>query len=254
MLNRSKSRSAQRPKEMKKTAECRRQLDHAVARLCSLSEEEAAAMKEVNLFHWVCSMMKISGSLLSKARIGAMLDGSTVREATVEEYRYLRSCVELYLEFRHMVEFDIYLDEKYIRKIHGVLAGNPSSEYRRSNPVLRDMEYNPPHRSEIGELMKAACREIISDEHYEDRVGGAVRTHDMIMAVWPFEERNGETAYAAMSYELLTAGYPLPALDIDEKAHLTLAKEFVKSGASHQLYAAVVDNLFEQCGGMQLGL
>ena len=33
-----------------------------------------------------------------------------------------------------------------------------------------------------------------------------------------------------------------------------LAKEFVKSGASHQLYAAVVDNLFEQCGGMQLGL
>ena len=46
-----------------------------------------------------------------------------------------------------------------------------------------------------------------------------------------------------MSYELLTAGYPLPALDIDEKAHLTLAKEFVKSGASHQLYAAVVDNL-----------
>ena len=73
----------------------------------------------------VCSMMKISGSLLSKARIGAMLDGSTVREATVEEYRYLRSCVELYLEFRHMVEFDIYLDEKYIRKIHGVLAGNP---------------------------------------------------------------------------------------------------------------------------------
>ncbi len=156
MLNRSKSRSAQRPKEMKKTAERRRQLDHAVARLCSLSEEEAAAMKEVNLFHWVCSMMKISGSLLSKARIGAMLDGSTVREATVEEYRYLRSCVELYLEFRHMVEFDIYLDEKYIRKIHGVLAGNPSSEYRRSNPVLRDMEYNPPHRSEIGELMKAA--------------------------------------------------------------------------------------------------
>ena len=102
--------------------------------------------------------------------------------------------------------------------------------------------------------MKAACREIISDEHYEDRVGGAVRTHDMIMAVWPFEERTGETAYAAMSYELLTAGYPLPALDIDEKAHLALAKEFVKSGASHQLYAAVVDNLFEQCGGMQLGL
>ena len=49
-------------------------------------------------------------------------------------------------------------------------------------------------------------------------------------------------------------GYPLPALDIDEKAHLTLAKEFVKSGASRQLYAAVVDNLFEQCGGMQLGL
>ena len=136
-----------------------------------------------------------------------MLDGSTVREATVEEYRYLRSCVELSLEFRHMVEFDIYLDEKYIRKIHGVLAGNPSSEYRRSNPVLRDMEYNPPHRSEIGELMKAACREIISDEHYEEPRGRrGADSHDMIMAVWPFGERNGETAYAAMSYELLTAG------------------------------------------------
>lgn len=254
MLNRNRDSRGRRLKEEKKTAEIRRQLDDAVYRLCSLSEEEAAAMRDVNLFRWLCSMMKISGSLLSKARIGAMLDSETVREATVEEYRYLRACVELYLEFRHMVEFDTHLDEKYISKIHGILSGGRTAGYRRTNPVLKEMEYNPPHPSEIAGLMKAACREIVSDEHYEDRLEGAVRTHDMIMAVWPFEELSGETAYAAMSYELLRAGYPLPALEISDREHLQLSKEFVKSGTSQELSRMVVGNLLEQCGGIQPGL
>lgn len=254
MLNRNRDSRGRRLKEEKKTEEIRRQLDDAVYRLCSLSGEEAAAMRDVNLFRWLCSMMKISGSLLSKARIGAMLNGETVREATVEEYRYLRSCGELYREFRHMLEFDTHLDEKYILKIHGILAGDMSSGYRRTNPVLKEMEYNPPHPAEIAGLMKAACREIVSDEHYEDRLEGAVRTHDMIMAVWPFEERSGETAYAAMSYELLRAGYPLPALEISDREHLRLSGEFVKNGTSHEIGRMVVENLYGQCGGIQPGL
>ena len=80
------------------TAERRQKLDAAVAHLCSLNRDEAAAMRDVNLFRWICSMMKISGSFLSKARIGAMLGGETVEEATVEEYRYFRACIALYGE------------------------------------------------------------------------------------------------------------------------------------------------------------
>lgn len=254
MLYRNRRETAEQREEIESVNRKRQQLDAAVSHLCSLSREEALALRDVNLFRWICSMMKISGSPLSDSRIGAMMDGETVREATVEEYQYLRSCMLLYSEFRHMLDMDMDLDEKYITRIWQILTGETTVEYRKTNPVLREMKYNPPHGADIEELMRAACREISSREHYRDPVRGAVRTHDMLMVIWPFEVRSGETAYAAMSYELLRAGYPLPALGIDNKEHLALSAEFPKKGTSFRLYAAVVDNLLDQCGGIQIGL
>ena len=251
---RSKERADTRARLAAQTAERRQKLDAAVAHLCSLNRDEAAAMRDVNLFRWICSMMKISGSFLSKARIGAMLGGETVEEATVEEYRYFRACIALYGEFRHMADFNNYLDEKYIARIYRILSGTESANYRKINCQVKEMDYQPPDSFKIAQLMKAADREMASDEHYADRVSGAVRTHDMIMAVWPFEQYNAETAYAAMSYELFWAGYPLPALDITDTEHFSLSSGFVQKGDSLPLYSAVVDNLLEQCGGVKIGL
>ena len=233
----------------RKNAERRKRLDEAVACLTSLDAEEASAMKGTNLFRWLCSMMKISGSLLSKARIGAMLDGDRVQEATVEEYRYLRACTELYGEFRHMADMSISLDEKYINRIYETLSEKTFRGYRSSEYTVREMNYRVPDSREIPVLMKAADREIASEEHYEDRVLGAVRTHDMILSIWPFEEKNGEVAYAAMSYELFAAGYPLPVLDISDTEHLRLSSEFVRNGSSVHLCGEVIDSLLDQCGG-----
>ena len=233
----------------RKNEERKRRLDEAVSCLMSLSAEEASAMKGTNLFLWLCSMMRISGSLLSKARIGAMLDGDNVPEATVGEYRYLRACTELYGNFRHMADFSISLDEKYIIRIYEILSGKKFSGYRSESCTVREMEYRTPEGSEIPRLMKAAGREIASEEHYEDRVRGAVSTHDMILSIWPFEERNGEVAYAAMSYELFAAGYPLPVLDISDIEHLKLSSDFVHSGSSVHLCGEVIENLLSQCGG-----
>ncbi len=254
MLLRNRERADAQARRTARTEERRKKLDAAVSHLCSLHQDEASAMRDVNLFRWICSMMKITGSFLSQNRIGAMLDGETVNEATVEEYRYLRACMALYREFRHMADFNNYLDEKYIVRIHKILSGSDSSDYRRGDTKVNQMEYQPPRSAEIGRLMKVVDREIASEEHYEDRVAGAVRTHDMIMAVWPFEEGNAETAYAAMSYELFWAGYPLPALDITDIQHFELSSDFVQKGNSSRLYSVVVDNLLEQCGGIKTGL
>ncbi len=238
----------------KENRERKRALDAAVSSLSSLSREEAAEMRDANLLRWHCSMVKISGSLLSKQRIRAMLAGETVREATVEEYRYLRACTALYKEFRHMADFSIALDEKYIIRIYEILSGKKFSGYRRSDCVLKGIGYRPPAHGEIRSLMKAADREISSQEHGEDPIEGAIRTHDMIFAVWPFEEKNGDVAYAAMSYELFLAGYPLPALDIDDVEHLAFLGEFVGSGRSDRFCGAVIQSRLDQCGNIRLGL
>ncbi len=254
VLHRKNERHRQEEISAERTAELRRRLDAAVSHLCSLNLEEAEAMRDVNLFRWLCSMVRLSGSQLTKMQIGAMLDGDTVDEATIEEYRYLRACTELYLEFRHMVSLDMCLDEKYIRRFNSILSGDEFFEYRRGNPVLREMSYNPPHSCDIKELMRDADREIASAEHGADPVEGAVRTHDMIMAIWPFEEKNAETAYAAMSYELFYAGYPLPTLDITEAEHFQLTADFIQKGSSLRFRTEVIENLLDQCGDIQLGL
>ena len=104
-------------------------------------------------------MMKISGSLLSKARIGAMLDSETVREATGAEYRDPRACVKLYLEFRHMVEFDTQIprSKNIFQRFTEFSPVERQRDIAERIPVPRkEMEYNPPHPSKIAGLMKSS--------------------------------------------------------------------------------------------------
>ena len=60
------------------------------------------------------------------------------------------------------------------------------------------------------------------------------------------------TAYAAMSYELLNAGYPLPTLYMYKDEHLSLSSEFIKTGTTKALKKLLIENLISECSDIKL--
>ncbi len=221
-------------------------LDELISQLCDADAAHVSFMQQRNTNRWLMSMIRLSGSLLSSDRIADMINGISVSEATIGEYQLIEACRALRSEFGYMLGFNTRLNETLICKIHGILTGG-NSEYRHNNPVIKAMKYNPPNAADIPRLMRACDLEIAANAHYRDSIAGAIRTHDMIISIWPFEEASDLTAYAAMSYELLNAGYPLPSLYIYRDKHLMLSSEFTRTGSSRELRKLLIDNLISEC-------
>ena len=190
-------------------------------------------MKRENTERWICSMMSVSGSSLQPESIHRMAEGECALEATIEESRLFDACLRLRTEFDMLCGMRTEPDEKTIRLFHSMLAGDGDTyDYRKGTPHIKEMALTPPHSSEIPERMRRIETDMAAVS-WQDDIDPAVTLHDMIMSVWPFNEYNDATAYAAMSYRLLLAGYPLPAVKLTQYELRRLAAEYIHAGTSN---------------------
>ncbi len=227
-------------------------LDKLISGLCELSPRKMDLMRRRNTNKWLISMIKISGSALSVSQIADVLNGKSVPEAMISEYQLAEACRKLRTEFSYMIDLNTKLDEKNISLINKILNFSNSTKYRKNNIFIDAMEYMPPKPENIPKFMRACSLEIRSDEHHIDALSGALRTHNMIISIWPFEEMSDLTAYAAMSYELLNAGYPLPTLYMYKDEHLSLSSEFIKTGPTKALKKLLIESLISECSDIKL--
>ena len=197
-------------------------------------------MKRENTERWICSMMSVSGSSLKPESIHDMIGGECALEATIEESRLLDACLRLLCGMRTEP------DEKTIRMFHSILAGDcDTDDYRKGTPHIKEMALTPPHSSEIPERMRRIETDMAA-VFWQDDIDPAVTLHDMIMSVWPFNDYNDATAYAAMSYRLLLSGYPLPAVKLTQYEHRRLAAEYIHAGTSNGIKTMLLIDLLNE--------
>ncbi len=175
-----------------------------------------------------------------------MLDGECALEATIEESRFTDACLTLRTEFDMLCGMRTEPDEKTIRLFHSIIAGGcDDDDYRKGTPQIKEMALTPPHSSELPERMRRIETDMAAAV-WLDAIDPAVALHDKIMSVWPFNDYNDATAYAAMSYSLLLAGYPLPTMQLTQYEHRRLAAEYVHAGTSDGLTAMLLINLINE--------
>lgn len=221
-------------------------LDKMIASLSNISVEQAQEMQYGNTLRWICSILRISGSHAGKRDVMHILDGEKVDSATLQDYDLVRATAFLRDDFTNMLDMDIRLNAKEIGKIYMRLTGAKAVEYRRSNQVIDGLHKLPPHSSKIPELMRNFELETLADAHYNVPFEGAVNTASMILAIWPFEKMSEIVAYAALSYELLRGGYPLPTLDIRRDEFMTFCGQIV-AGDTRTFIKTLVENGCEEC-------
>ncbi|MBR5228272.1 MAG: Fic family protein [Firmicutes bacterium] len=222
-------------------------LENQMTKLKNMPSDIAAAMQTSNIDRWMTSVIRLYGCPLSSDRILAMIEGQNIREATVSDYQLTEICRSLYSEFEYMAGFDTNLDIKTIGRLHQIImdASTPVP-YRDRVHFVDEMVYPAPGPARIPQLLRACELEISSDDHQADKIEGAIRTHDMIMAIWPYSQHSDTLAYVCMSYELFKAGYPLPTLDLNPVQHLQISAEFTNKGSSKALTEIVLTNLLQE--------
>ena len=222
-------------------------LHQHMSSLSDLSAQNISELLSHNTNQWIASVLRISGSNLSRSKIIAMACGENIREATINDYQMMEICRSLLAEFEYMIGFDSLLDIKIITRLHQILTeAQDPSPYRNRNLFVDEMVYPAPGPARIPALMRTCELEISSEEHQHNKLMGAIRTHDMLMSIWPFPEKSDVLAYICMSYELLKAGYLLPSLDITREDHLKLSAEFTDKGSSKAFTEILINSLIEE--------
>lgn len=224
-------------------------LDDALYAASSADDKTAAVMRSENMQRWIFSMFSISGSTLSHEQIKAMMDEECVFEATIEEFQLLEACRSLKNEFNYMADFATKPDRKHLSLFNTILSGSDSA-LRNHSLYIEEMNSEAPSPESIPAGFRECEIEYLSHSSSGtvlDVLSGAVKAHDMLLSLWPFENSGSITAYAALSYELYLSGFPLPTLNLTHFEHLRLCAEYVHAGTSTGILSLLLMNLIEEC-------
>lgn len=197
------------------------------------SIEAVALIKEMNAIDWIYSSLRLDGSDLSEESVGRIIKGEFVIEACVSSHAAVSNYEETIRFLYGMVDMGIYLNEEYIMKIYQSLVKPKVLEYRKNNPVLHMLDYNPPHFKEIEELIKQFFYWYHSDVYQFNPIEKAAFIHNKIVEIYPFEICSEALARTLAQYHLISNGLPPVFWNICEQEyyeaiHLYLKKEEIQ--------------------------
>ena len=198
--------------------------------------ETAEYIEELNLVDWIFTSMRLDGSGIAKTSVQRILKGEFLINVTVEDH----SLVGIYhdaIRLAHdMAELDIELNETYLFRFYRALANPSELEYRRTNPVLFMLEYNPPHPSEIEEQMEILFQWLNEADFQSNPILRAAYLHNKLVEIYPFETHSEAVARMAMYYELIRNGYPPVLLNLNESEYYGAIKSYLKKEEIQPLY------------------
>lgn len=191
-------------------------------------EEAVSYLTELNLSDWIHSSLRLDGSNLSKETVERILRGEFLVEVSVSNHATIGNYQEAIRLLTNMVDMNMYLSESLLLKIYGALVKPTLPEYRRSNPVLRMLDYNPPHFKEIEEQMALFFGWLHSDLYSNNPIEKAAYIHNKMIEIYPFETGSEAMARMVAQYHLMISGYPPIHWNISEPEYYDAIRLYLK--------------------------
>ncbi|WP_027399755.1 Fic family protein [Anaerovorax odorimutans] len=210
------------------------------------SREVIASFDEINLIDWVYSSMNLDGCSISKQVVEKILKGHFIEEASVSDHLSIENYKKtIKLEF-DMADMEIDLNIKYIFKIYKTLVEDQPLEYRKSNPILKAFNYNPPHPKEIEEQMDILVKWIGNDNCDNNPILKAAYLHNKFIEIYPFEVHSEAVARMLMNYELIRNSFPPVGLNISRKEYNDAIILYLKNEDIKPIYNALIRSIFNK--------
>jgi len=184
--------------------------------------------EEMDRVDWIYSSMKLDGSALRKNEVEKIIKGEFLVDVSVNDHAAISNFLDTIKEMYDMSEMQISLDEKYLLKIYESLFESEEKGYRRSNPILRMISYNPPHFKEIEEQLELLFQWIDAKKDSLGTIEKAAYLHNKLIEIYPFEIGSEATARAAAQYLLIREGLPPILWNISESEYYDAIRLYLK--------------------------
>lgn len=200
------------------------------------TKETQNLIDEMNRTDWVYSSLKLDGSTLSRDSVGKILKGSFLVDVSVREHGIISNLNSVINFIADMVDMGFYLNEKYLFKIYNTLTGEEDGAYRKNNPVLRMMEYNPPHFKEINQQMEILFYWLHSAEHQTNPIEKAAYLHNKIIEIYPYQSNSEAMARIVAQYHLMINGFPPVLWNMGEQEYYDALRLYLKKEDISPIY------------------
>ncbi len=200
------------------------------------TKEAAEYIEELNLVDWIYTSMRLDGSGISKSNVQKIVKGEFLVDVTVNDHAAIENYENAIKLAHDMVDMEIELNEKYLFRFYQMLANPMKQEYRRTNPVLFMLDYNPPHPGEIEEQIEILFQWMYVNDFEHNPILRAAYLHNKLIETYPFETHSEAIARMAMYYELIRNGYPPVLLNLSESEYSAAIRSYLKKEEIQPLY------------------
>ena len=191
--------------------------------------------REKMKIEWVTMNMRLSGSLMNEDKAAKIAGGEYVLDATLEEHLMVTRLMDVLPLMESLLDLQEELSVQTLGKFYQKLSGGEEGEYRKSTPILFHLSYNPVLPPEIeGELQRLFAR--LHDGRLTDPLARAVRVHNHLIRIYPYDQYSEVIARTAMEYELLYSGQAMIPLTLTESEYNGALAEFLKKGTEAVIY------------------
>jgi Fic family protein len=201
---------------------------------------------ELNMVDWIYSSMRMDGSILTRNQVERILKGEFIQDASLNEHAVIERHRHLFKTSNDMLEMSGSFNKEMILLFARILTENDSIQYRKENPVLVSLNYNPPHPSEIEEQIYLLMSWFYSDDMESNPILKATCLHHRIIEIYPFDSYSEAVARAAMYYFLMEKGYHTFELNLSEREYNIAVMEYLKKENAEPFYSAIEYSLFNK--------
>ncbi len=198
--------------------------------------EAARLIGEIDYLDWIYSSHKLDGANLNKSDVGRIIKGEFLTDISVKDHSVISNYIDTINIVFDMVEMGYYLNQKYMFRLYKSLTGESEGEYRKSNPVLRMIGYNPPHFKEIDEQMEMLFHWLHSNEYQTNPIEKAAFLHNRIIEIYPFRTSSEAMARIAAQYYLMISGLPPILWNISEQEYYDSIRLYLKNEEIQPIY------------------
>ncbi len=209
-------------------------------------KEAADFLAEIHRLDWIHSSLRLDGSSLTRAAVERILKGEFLIDVGIKDHSFISNYREVIDLIYDMADMGFYLNEKYMFKLYQTLTKEEPPEYRKNNPVLRMIAYNPPHFKEIGEQMEMLFHWLHSNSHEANPIEKAAYLHNKIIEIYPYETASEAMARTAAQYHLIRNGLPPIFWNISEQEYYDAIRVYLKKEEIQPIYDVLERGVFNK--------
>lgn len=208
------------------------------------SREATGLIEELNRLQWIHSSLVLDGCRLSRPMVEALLKGEFFPDVSLGDHMAVNNFnlgVEL---VNSLIAMGNELNKDILLKILDTISGGNVKSYRQSNPVLRMLNYNPPHFKEVENQMDMVFQRYNMEKLGENPIAVAAGLHNSLIEIYPYESHSEAMARMAANYHLMTSKLPPAAWNMSEQEYFDALGIYLKNEDSGPIYNMLERSIF----------